>query len=346
MIIILIGIIGLAGIPRSDAFNGGGMVIEVPGQTMDISQNVISPGETMFVNGSFKQPVGDFTTNIFKNYEDSRKLVLTLNSTTNESGDFNFNFTIPPYWELGNYYMILENGLQFMDWDFAVRKNYSDASLDPTVYPIQKEILSPLQQFKDGTFSNKITCKKDLELIIKYNGIPSCVKPTSLVRLTTNGWYYPATNNPSQYIGSGFDKNAQTAIQIALQNQQVQNLLEKQNTVIRSVHGTLTNESNCAVNYCTVINIDQLGTRETLVVIVDITNKTVDSIHTTPHWGTSQEGIDSSNCNLEPESGFCKAAIEKYYFDAEYNLCKSFTWGGCGGVVPFDTLDDCHVMCK
>ena len=149
LIIFTICAVGVVGISNSYAFNGGGMVIEVPGQTMDISQNIIAPGEIMFVTGSFKQNAGDFTANIFKKYEDSRKLVLTLNPTTNEFGDFNFSFTIAEDWELGNYFMVLENGSQFMDWDFAVRKNYVNKSIDPVVYPDQQN-LSPLKQFKSG----------------------------------------------------------------------------------------------------------------------------------------------------------------------------------------------------
>jgi len=74
----------------------------------------------MFVNGTFNQPVDDFTANIFKDYEYSSKLVLTLSPSSNEFGDFNFNFTIPDDWELGNYHIVLENGLQFMDWESIV----------------------------------------------------------------------------------------------------------------------------------------------------------------------------------------------------------------------------------
>ena len=47
-------------------------------------------------------------------------------------------------------------------------------------------------------------------------------------------------------------------------------------------------------------------------------------------------------CDLMPESGPCEAAIEKYFFDAEDQVCKPFIWGGCEGVVPFDTMEDCQ----
>ena len=49
-----------------------------------------------------------------------------------------------------------------------------------------------------------------------------------------------------------------------------------------------------------------------------------------------------SACELAPEPGPCFAAIPKYYFDSVEQTCKEFTWGGCGGVVPFDTLEECQ----
>lgn len=44
---------------------------------------------------------------------------------------------------------------------------------------------------------------------------------------------------------------------------------------------------------------------------------------------------------LEPDPGPCRAAIIKYYFDQNEGECKEFIWGGCDGVVPFETLEDC-----
>lgn len=179
--------IGFVGIQYSDAFFEDGIVIEVPGQIMNMSQNVISSGETMFVDGSFKQPVDDFTANIFKDYEYSSKLVLTLSPSSNEFGDFNFNFTIPQDWELGNYHIVLENGLQFMDWEFDVRKNYSVVTLDRTVYPVPWD-LSPLKQFKSGISLDDIQCKNNLVLIQKHDGSPVCVTSETKQKLIERGW--------------------------------------------------------------------------------------------------------------------------------------------------------------
>ena len=47
-------------------------------------------------------------------------------------------------------------------------------------------------------------------------------------------------------------------------------------------------------------------------------------------------------CELLPDPGPCFAAIPKFYFDSDAQECKEFTWGGCGGVVPFDTFDACQ----
>jgi hypothetical protein len=47
-------------------------------------------------------------------------------------------------------------------------------------------------------------------------------------------------------------------------------------------------------------------------------------------------------CTLLPDPGDCEAAIPAWYFDADTETCTQFTWGGCGGVVPFETLEDCQ----
>ena len=53
----------------------------------------------------------------------------------------------------------------------------------------------------------------------------------------------------------------------------------------------------------------------------------------------------SNQCELEPDPGMCKAYFPKYYFDKETNSCEEFIYGGCGGVVPFDTLEQCSQQC-
>lgn len=57
-------------------------------------------------------------------------------------------------------------------------------------------------------------------------------------------------------------------------------------------------------------------------------------------------GESSRHCYQAPETGVCKASMTKYYFDWDSYSCKSFTWGGCGGSVPFDTLQSCKSLCN
>ena len=62
---------------------------------------------------------------------------------------------------------------------------------------------------------------------------------------------------------------------------------------------------------------------------------------------TEPESACQGQCNLEPNVGMCNAAFPKYYYDKTEKKCKVFTWGGCGGVVPFETLAECEACdCK
>ncbi|MFB5620299.1 MAG: hypothetical protein ACE5RC_04120 [Nitrosopumilus sp.] len=139
------------------------------------------------VNGTFNQPIEGFTASVCKNYEDSRKLVLTMSPSSNESGDFDFSFVIPDDWELGTYTIVLENGLQFMDWKFTVRQNHGGGTLDRTVYPVPWSI-SPLKQFKSGIAIDDIQCKKNMILLKKHDDSPACVKPDSVIDLIKRNW--------------------------------------------------------------------------------------------------------------------------------------------------------------
>lgn len=46
-------------------------------------------------------------------------------------------------------------------------------------------------------------------------------------------------------------------------------------------------------------------------------------------------------CVLLPDAGPCEAAIPAWYFDQDFGACTQFSWGGCGGTVPFETIEDC-----
>ena len=51
-------------------------------------------------------------------------------------------------------------------------------------------------------------------------------------------------------------------------------------------------------------------------------------------------------CYYIPHTGPCDAAFLRFYYDREENECSEFTWGGCGGLVPFETMEDCESSCN
>ena len=57
-------------------------------------------------------------------------------------------------------------------------------------------------------------------------------------------------------------------------------------------------------------------------------------------------GFAQSPCELEPDPGPCFAAIPAFYFNQETQSCAEFTYGGCAGVVPFWTLEECESECE
>ena len=53
------------------------------------------------------------------------------------------------------------------------------------------------------------------------------------------------------------------------------------------------------------------------------------------------------SCSLKPDVGPCRANVPKYYFDHSTKKCEVFVWGGCDGVVPFETKEACEMCgCK
>ena len=51
-------------------------------------------------------------------------------------------------------------------------------------------------------------------------------------------------------------------------------------------------------------------------------------------------------CGLTPDPGPCKGLFQKFYFDPGQGKCRSFFHGGCQGVVPFETLEECQSRCE
>ena len=78
-------------------------------------------------------------------------------------------------------------------------------------------------------------------------------------------------------------------------------------------------------------------------------------------YGSSIEGLDGfitllrslrdsfqevQSCYFVPNSGICDGVFPRYYFDQEENQCAEFIWGGCEGLVPFGTMEECELNCS
>lgn len=51
------------------------------------------------------------------------------------------------------------------------------------------------------------------------------------------------------------------------------------------------------------------------------------------------------SCVAKPGVGSCHGHYRKFYYDYRSNRCKAFNYSGCGGRVPFETLEDCVNYC-
>jgi len=59
-----------------------------------------------------------------------------------------------------------------------------------------------------------------------------------------------------------------------------------------------------------------------------------------------QIDLADTRCDLKPDGGPCKGLFLKYYYNPTTKKCEEFSYGGCGGVVPFETKEECKGMCE
>nr|WNV51242.1 haemalin [Haemaphysalis qinghaiensis] len=54
-----------------------------------------------------------------------------------------------------------------------------------------------------------------------------------------------------------------------------------------------------------------------------------------------------TGCKPAPESGLCKASMERWFFNAESGECEVFIYGGCGGNDNnYENQEECEFACK
>ena len=53
-----------------------------------------------------------------------------------------------------------------------------------------------------------------------------------------------------------------------------------------------------------------------------------------------------AECYLEPDPGPCFGYMPMYYFNQDTQTCEMFVYGGCAGLVPFQSLAECQNACE
>jgi hypothetical protein len=65
--------------------------------------------------------------------------------------------------------------------------------------------------------------------------------------------------------------------------------------------------------------------------------------------GCSGDGLTQNDlpvqCLDKPQPGACKKRVIRYFYDYRSDRCRTFQYGGCGGRVPFETLEECEKTC-
>ena len=64
------------------------------------------------------------------------------------------------------------------------------------------------------------------------------------------------------------------------------------------------------------------------------------------YWNQLNEPQLPESCYLEPDGGPCFGYIPMYYYNSVSGQCEMFVYGGCAGVVPFESLGECQNTCE
>ena len=64
------------------------------------------------------------------------------------------------------------------------------------------------------------------------------------------------------------------------------------------------------------------------------------------YWNLLNEPQLPESCYLEPDGGPCFGYMPMYYYNLVSGQCEMFIYGGCAGVVPFQSLEECQNTCE
>lgn len=304
---------------------------------------------------------------------------------------------------------------------YTITVNFDGKVITQNVRILERpDVFPPLKQFADGIAFNEIQCKEELNLVIKHDDTPACVKLESISKLVERGWInatsiQPTNNNVSQDMVAGnasrlvytvdnriegIVKQLEIDLNTGMFLRENPNfpvdeiykergildgdilldeiyttrgvvdgdiLLDELEKIIRDGNLSPGNSKNypkesCydCINYKVQIWFGGMNNDNYHVVSLDNVSAEQDvsdshikliqhmyKIHEAVNSVTRSNMVDGNldACYIDPVQGTCEALIYKHYFDRTENVCKEFLWGGCTGVVPFETLEDCQLQC-
>lgn len=87
---------------------------------------------------------------------------------------------------------------------------FSDASAE--MLNVEQSNVSPLKQITDGILAQDVTCNEGLNLIIRYNDIPACIKSSTVDILIQRGWEIKLVQTSDQEIVQSSDEDLKNKV--------------------------------------------------------------------------------------------------------------------------------------
>jgi len=193
-------------------------------------------------------------------------------------------FAAGPLWiKSGNYSISVVSGSQ----QLVQAKFHYDGTKPCCITAGPLHIDSPLKQFKTGVAAKDVTCKENLELILKTkDNSPICVKSDTAITLIKRGWAMSSLKNFGYNPGRG---------PVSLESKGSGNIITNSSSALK-------------LSLSTNSTIIQSGQAIGITMSVDNTSPSLLTMNTQNNW--SMQGLDLGDCSSLPMG---VAILDGYY---------------------------------